>query len=156
MLAYLTGAAALALGIGLVLFIRKKAPKTVTVCALIVGAALAGWAGAAISQVGGAIGRASDTLGGQLIGVGLSGGLAAGALTWLYLDWKAASKGGGGGAGKSAGGGKGGKSAKVMPALALLTPSLLVPMLFGSLDAVPALAPATNALHSLYSSVIGA
>jgi hypothetical protein len=119
--------AGFALFIGLVLHIRKHAPRFVAVCALVVGANAAGWAGTLLAQLGGSVGKAADTIGGQLLGVALSGGLAAGAITWLYLDLR-----------------KKGKVSKGAPVLALIVPSLL-PMLYGALLAIPALrgVPAT-------------
>jgi mannose/fructose/N-acetylgalactosamine-specific phosphotransferase system component IID len=123
--------AGFALFIGGVLHIRKHAPRFVAFCALIVGANVAGWAGKLLTQLGGTVGNAVDTLGAQLIGVAVSGGLAAGAITWLYLDLR-----------------KKGKVSKAAPVLGLIVPSLL-PMLYGSLVAIPALSGVPTAVNNL-------
>lgn len=138
MLAYLAAAGVFALGIGLVLHIRKAAPRAVGVCGLLVGFAIAGVAGSVLQQLGGAIGNASDTLGGQLFGVALSGSLAAGALTWLYLDLR-----------------KKGKVTKALPYLAVVTPPLVIPVFLGALAAVPALSPVASGVSAVYSSLGG-
>lgn len=134
---FLTVLAPFALCIGIVLHIRRTAPRLVGACFLVVGAAVTGWAGTLLARLGGWIGTTSDSIGGQLVGVGLAGGVAAALVTWLVLDLR-----------------KKGKVSKALPWLALITPALL-PLLFGSLAAVPALAPIASSASSLYASIGG-
>lgn len=133
----LTIAAVFALAIGVVLHIRKAAPKVVGVCALIVGAGIAGWAGSLLAALGGLIGTASESIGGQLLGVGVAGAIPAGIVTWLYLDFR-----------------KKGKVSKALPYLALIIPAML-PALFGALAAVPALSGAAASVGTLYAQLGG-
>src|SRR5258708_4661831 len=78
--------AGLALGAGIVCQIRKAAPRFTAYCALIVGIALAGWAGKFLDRAVGTATVAANRVGGTLIGIGLGAAVAFAALTWLYFD----------------------------------------------------------------------
>jgi hypothetical protein len=113
--------AGFALGIGLVCWRRKAAPRFTAYCFLIVGIALAGWAGRAMDKAIGTATVAANRVGVTLLGVGLGTVIAAAALTWLFHDLR-----------------KKGKVSKLAPLVALIVPSLL-PVVFVSLMAIPAM-----------------
>ena len=154
MLGYMSVAAGFCLVLGVAMWLFGRARRFVVVCALVVGAGASGWAGHLLASAGGAIGSASDTIGGKLFGVGLAGGLAAALIAWV---WIALRSGKGGGAGKGAGGGRGGGARfaatllKWTPVAALLLPALL-PALWGALSEVPELSGLTGSLREFAAS----
>lgn len=127
--------AAIALGAGGVCWLRKAAPRFTTACALIVGIALAGWAGTFINEAVGDATVAANRIGATLIGVGLGTAVVVAALAWLYFDLR-----------------KKGKVSKAAPLVALVVPSL-VPVLFVSLMTVPELRDAVTEVRSYYNEL---
>ncbi|MEN3308827.1 MAG: hypothetical protein V7603_5029 [Micromonosporaceae bacterium] len=126
---------AVALGIGVVCWIRKVAPRFTAWCALIVGVALAGWSGKFVSDAVGNATVAANRIGATLIGVGLGTAVVVAAVMWLYLDLR-----------------KKGKVSKAAPFVALVVPSLL-PVLFVALMTIPALHDATGQVREYYTQL---
>lgn len=127
--------AAFALGTGAVCWLRKAAPRFTTLCALIVGIALAGWAGKFINDAVGDATVAANRIGATLIGVGLGTAVVVAAVAWLFFDLR-----------------KKGKVSKAAPFVALVVPSLL-PVLFVALMTVPELRDAVAEVRSYYTEL---
>jgi len=131
----LTLLAGLAGPIGIVCWIRKAAPRLVVACGLLVGAGLSGWLGTRLAHLGAAVGATSDKIGTKLLGVGLSGGIAAALIAWLYFDLR-----------------KKGKVSKAAPVVALVVPFML-PALWGALSQIEPLRELGTGVQTFYAEV---